>query len=237
MSILNGSTCKHNWKDSGAFLCQQAELKHMRYENMRLRGILEEAMCSALFLCWLLAVKISNPFIIDAWLNCHRPSQYHLPLPGVWVSFNLPRIGKQVAKTAPVIQICVCSWTSNQSWVFSVVCQPSSKYVFCCTHLTLFGTYLRHIVYQSTISYPILPARYTRVNLPERSLRSCSLLSGKWPNKSCLLVYCWTRVYIMNLESKWPLYLKVNPPKQGLFPIKTRVIWVPGTFMWISKLL
>ena len=30
------------------------------------------------------------------------------------------------------------------------------------------------------------------------------------------------------LEPKWPLFLKVNPPKTRPFPIKTRVIWVPG---------
>ena len=29
-----------------------------------------------------------------------------------------------------------------------------------------------------------------------------------------------------------PLFLKVNPSKQGLFPTKTRVIWVPGIFFW-----
>lgn len=30
------------------------------------------------------------------------------------------------------------------------------------------------------------------------------------------------------LEAKWPLFLKVNPPKTRHFPIKTKVIWVLG---------
>ena len=35
------------------------------------------------------------------------------------------------------------------------------------------------------------------------------------------------------LEPKWPLFLKVThwPPKTRPFPIKTRVIWVPGIYM------
>lgn len=135
----------------------------------------------------------------------------------------------------------VSSWTSNQSWVFSVVCQPISKYVvfFYAPHTfwDLLEVFLRHIIislwfYRYCLPHQMLIKcfasilscyQYTGVSLPEGSLRSCSLWSGKWPNKSCILVYCcWTRVYIMNLEPKWPLHLKVNPPKQGPFQSKQR---------------
>ncbi len=34
------------------------------------------------------------------------------------------------------------------------------------------------------------------------------------------------------LEPQWPLFLSVNPWKQGLFPSKTMGIWVPGMHIW-----
>ena len=43
-----------------------------------------------------------------------------------------------------------------------------------------------------------------------------------------------TRTSTIYLEAKWPLFLKVNPPKQGPFQIKTRApIWVPGIYIYI----
>ena len=35
------------------------------------------------------------------------------------------------------------------------------------------------------------------------------------------------------LEPKWPLFLKVNPPKQGLFQSKRGSLWVPGIYIYI----
>ena len=35
------------------------------------------------------------------------------------------------------------------------------------------------------------------------------------------------------LEPKWPLFLKVNPPKTRPFPIKTGVIWVLDIYIYI----
>ncbi len=41
-------------------------------------------------------------------------------------------------------------------------------------------------------------------------------------------------IYIY-LEPKWPLFLKVKPPKTRPFPIKTRVIWVPSIYIFVWR--
>ena len=43
-----------------------------------------------------------------------------------------------------------------------------------------------------------------------------------------------TYIYIY-LEPNWPLFLKDNPLKQGLFQAKTRVIWVLGIYHFREK--
>ena len=51
-----------------------------------------------------------------------------------------------------------------------------------------------------------------------------------------VILYSTTRYVIFNhqvyiyisLEPQWPLFLKVNPPKQGLYQPKQRSKWVPG---------
>ena len=48
------------------------------------------------------------------------------------------------------------------------------------------------------------------------------------PNR-CILI---GSIRYRYLEPKWPLFLKVNPPKTRPFPIKTRVIWVSGIHIW-----
>ena len=37
------------------------------------------------------------------------------------------------------------------------------------------------------------------------------------------------------LEPKWPLFLKVNPPKQGLFQSKRGSLWVPGIYIYMYE--
>ena len=44
-------------------------------------------------------------------------------------------------------------------------------------------------------------------------------------------------IYDVYVEPKWPLFLKVNPPKTRPFPTKTRVIWVPGIYIYMWKYL
>ena len=38
------------------------------------------------------------------------------------------------------------------------------------------------------------------------------------------------------LEPQWPLFLKVNHPKTRCFPTKTRVIWVPGIYIYMCSI-
>ena len=54
----------------------------------------------------------------------------------------------------------------------------------------------------------------------------------KWithPNSIYIYIHIYIYVYIY-LELKWPPFLKVNQP-----PPKTRIIWVPGIYIYIKK--
>ena len=47
-------------------------------------------------------------------------------------------------------------------------------------------------------------------------------------------IYIYIRIYIyIHLEINWPLFLKVNPPKQGLFQSKQWSFGIRGVYIYI----
>ena len=95
-------------------------------------------------------------------------------------------------------------------------------------------------IHQTTNHQQVKTRRIIEVGMSQQFLKTSlcppwkkmDLFKGlSHPILEILLVFMrgWT-IYVIYLEPNWPLVLKVNPPKQGLFQPKQRVIWVPDIY-------